>query len=272
MLDFMADVLLQRSLHQLVRDIRARQPLYLSGTYADGTRFRLHIIDDDPVQARWRTCLLVVAADGVHVYPKTRQMEIHHHFSADALRWFGRPKKYEPGSNLMWLYFEIDEQWRWLQLNLQRGTMQRFVRAMKQIATEAQITAYRRRRPYIHFGPTEACRATQDLQGAWTLGVQPVTLHLGPSALIILQDGHVQRVLALEQVQNIEVMRRMDDPTGDGVVRFKFTSSDTAETLAFALPEYVQFGADLGEAAKRTLEDPPVFYGKKKGKPKDRED
>ena len=39
---------------------------------------------------------------------------------------------------------------------------------------------------------------------------------------------------------------------------------EKAQEAPAALPDYIPFGAALAETAKRSLEDPPIFYGKKK--------
>ncbi|MBZ0302972.1 MAG: hypothetical protein K8J31_24715, partial [Anaerolineae bacterium] len=143
-------------------------------------------------------------------------------------------------------------------------TMQSFVRAIKQIAMPEQVKAYRRHRPYVHYGPAPALPVEQDLYGAWTASADPLTLYLTPCALVMLAGEQVRRVVPLEQVQDLEVMRRIDDPESGGVVRFRWLQDPEAETFAYTLPDYVPFGAALAEAAKRSLEDPPLFYGKKK--------
>ena len=269
MINWILNALPSSEFRALYEDLRLRESLFCSGAdYGGDILYWLYGVGESESEPlRWQRCLVLVDAEGVRLYPKTREMAVHFQVRPDDLRWFGRPEKYIVGVNEIWLHIEMDSRWYVLQLRMWQDQMQALVRALKQIATEAQVKAYRRRRPYIHFGPVEAHVATQDLHGAWTLAAQPVMLYLGPSALVSLQAGQVQRVMALEQVQAIEVMRRLDDPTG-GVVRFRSTS----ETLAYALIDYIQFGADLAEAAKRTLEDPPVFYSKKKGDDVDWED
>jgi hypothetical protein len=263
MIDWLADVVLRRSQRQRYDEIRARAPLYEGGfRYGDDVRYRLWLINGDMHDLRWRKCLLSVEYDGLHVYPLTREMRLYDHFAQSSLRWFGRPQKYTSGNNDIWLHFERHNQWWLLQIRVSRAAMQRLVRALKAIATPGQVTAYRRRRPYIHHGPVMAQAATQDLHGAWTLQPGTQSLYLLPMALVLLDGPAVQRVLPLEHLQQVEVMRRLDDPLADGIVRFQNLSPP--ETLAFALPDYTAFGAALGEAAKRTLEQPPVFYGKKK--------
>jgi hypothetical protein len=85
-----------------------------------------------------------------------------------------------------------------------------------------------------------------------------------PAALVIFDAaGLVERALPLEQIQGIEAMRRLDAPELGGVVRFRVTASPP-QSLAFAVMDYGPLGAALAEAAKRSLEEPPVFYGKKK--------
>lgn len=266
MLTWVSDLFTTRAFADKFKELDEQEPLFCSGHgFGESIRFRLSTVGAEGGKSSlWLRCLVMVDADGLRLYRNTHAMAVHFHIHPADLRWFGRPEKYVEGFNIIWIHVEMDNRWYVLELRMWRHNMQALVRALKQIATEEQITAYRRRRPYIHFGPAKAHIATQDLHGAWTLAAQPITLHLGPSALVILQGGHVQRVLMLEQMQNIEVMRRLDDAAG-GVVRFRFTDSSATETLAFSLTDYIQFGAELGEAAKRTLEDPPVFYSKKKG-------
>ncbi len=83
-----------------------------------------------------------------------------------------------------------------------------------------------------------------------------------PAALVALDGARVLEVMPLEHVQRIEVMHRADAPHLPGVVRFRYGERVTAYTL----PDHVAFGLALTEAAKRSLEDPPQFYGKKSGK------
>jgi len=262
--DWLADTLLRRSLKLRYADIRRREPLCCLGAdYYLNTKFRLHVIGQADATARWQRCLCTVENDGLHVYPRARKWDIHVAFEREALRWFGRPKKYDPGTNEIWLHFEREGQWQSLMLRTGRHPMAQLVRAIKQIATPEQIQAYRRRRPYIHYGPTPAQSAEQDLHGAWTLDPRTLTLYLTPSTLVELEGARVRRTLALETIQQIEVMARLDAPGANGVVRFQIVGADAATTAAYALPDHVAFGAALSEAAKRTLEDIPIFYGKK---------
>jgi hypothetical protein len=265
MLDWLADTLLGRSLHLRYAEIQARQPLYCLGSpHFNDTGYSLGVIGAADRTVRWQGCLVSVEADGLHVYPRTRKMDLHVHFRRDSLRWFGRPEKYQPGRNTIWLHFESGGLWHLLRLRAQRHPMQQFVRALKQIATPEQVKAYRRRRPYVHYGPAPAQTATQDIHGAWSVAAPPLALYLTPCALVELEGDQVRRALPLEQVQQIEVMRRADDPAAGGVVRFRFMHSAEPENIAYTLPDYIPFGAALAEAAKRSLEDPPLFYGKKK--------
>jgi hypothetical protein len=137
--------------------------------------------------------------------------------------------------------------------------MQNLVRALKFHSGEALIRAYRRRRPYVHHGPLSASPAHQDIYGAWTLD-PAVTLYLTPACLVILERDRVLRTVALENVQRIEALRRLDAPGEDGIVRFQVA----AEPMAFALRNYEVFAENLGSAARRTLEDPIVQKRKRK--------
>ncbi len=77
-----------------------------------------------------------------------------------------------------------------------------------------------------------------------------------------MQGAAVQRTIALDTVQSISAIRRLDQPQAAGLVRFEVGD----EALAFALDAYETFAAALADAAKRTLED-PVQWQRKKKKP-----
>lgn len=267
MLDFLADAVFKRSQRQRAREIRARDPLYATAAYPHVT-YRLHTVAlDARFDRRWRGCLLSVEADGLHLYPQTRKMDIHVHYPADALRWFGRPQKYQPDYNEIWLHFATGGgQWQRLEIRAWKYEMQRLVRALKQIAAPPLVTAYRRQRPYVHYGPCAAQPAEQDLYGAWTLQ-PPLTLYLTPIALAEMDGAQVRRVIPLERVQAVEVMPRLDGPAG--VVRFNVVDGEAVEMHAYVLLDYPAFGMALVEAAKRSLEEPPVFYCKKKDEDED---
>jgi hypothetical protein len=261
MLNWLADTFLERSLRLRYREIAQRAPLYcLGGPYPLSARYRLQQIGVTRPAARWQSCLCSVEQDGFHLYPRTRKWDQHVHFAAASLRWFGRPHKYQPGNNDIWLHFEHNQGWHVLMLQTNRHAMQQFVRAVKQIATGEHITAYRRQRPHVHLGPLAAQHASEDLYGVWTVVPQLLSLYLMPSALVELQETQVQRILPLETIQNIEVMRRLDVPDAHGVVRFKHMQG---EQIAYTSAAHVEFAEALIAAARRSLKNPPTFYGKK---------
>ncbi len=127
-----------------------------------------------------RSCVAAIHADRLVFYPLDA-LEQPQVFPLERLRWFGRPKKYHYGKNDMWLHFEMAGGWQVICLQLYRTTMQALVRALKEVAPPELVTAYRRRRPYVHFGPADAQPAQQDILGAWTLGA-PLSLYLMPLA------------------------------------------------------------------------------------------
>jgi len=207
----------------------------------------------------WQSCIVTVTPKDIVLYDRTALLEERLRVAAESLRWFGRPKKYSSGDNDIWLHVEKDGEWTLLKLRLPHSSMQDFVRAIKAITPPELVTAYRRRRPYIHAGPEKAQPATQDIHGAWMLD-EPVELYLMPRFLVILRAGKVLRKLALEGVQEIGALRRLDAPGSQGLVRFRVEE----ETFAFALPHHETFAGLLAEAAKRTLEAP--LERKQKGK------
>ncbi len=250
----------------LVADIRKSQsPIQVF--YAVG-RFEMTQLNGG--QSSWKYFIVVVKPGGVTVYPRKTKADPFT-FTPNQIRWFGRPQKYSPGRNDLWLHLEIGESWHLLKFRLYQGLMQDLVRGLKAVASDDLITAYRRRRPYIHVGPLDGQPATQDIHGAWTLG-EPVTLYLTPRFLILLRATSVLRKIPLESVQEIGAFRRLDEQQANGLVRFRAEE----ETFTFALVKYDEFAVSLADAAKRTLEAPIMQKQKKKAddydEPEDFED
>lgn len=205
--------------------------------------------------------VIALSQTRIALYPLNAGLPPRVEFAPADLRWFGRPKKYSPNTNEIWLHVEHAGGWLRLALRFPRTQMESLVRTLKAIATPEQVTAYRRRRPYIHAGPLPASPAAQDMLGAWVLGA-PRALYLMPSHLVVLDGAAVQCAIPLEQVQKIAAVRRLDQSGTAGLVRFEAGN----ETLAFALDGYDTFAATLAEAARRTLED-PIQWQRKKKKP-----
>jgi hypothetical protein len=227
--------------------------------YADG--FRTEQINGR--RTRWQPFIIAVTPSQVAIYdgvPGT--LEPCFALTPDQLRWFGRPQKYHAGRNDIWLHVEIERQWIVVKLRMVRYAMQDVVRALKVVATPEQVIAYRRRRPYIHYGPVTAQPADQDMLGAWVLH-DPVSLYLTPSHLVVLEDTTVRRAIPLETIQAVSAVRRADQRRAAGLVRFQADG----QPLAFALQPYEAFAQALGEAARRTLEDPVEWLARKKKKP-----
>jgi hypothetical protein len=211
--------------------------------------YQIKSIDQPPM--KWQSAIIAVTATHIILYNRDWKVEERLRLSLDDLRWFGRPEKYSNGNNEIWLHFEGIDNWSILKFKLSREYMQDFVRALKAVVPPELVTAYRRRRPYIHISAQAVQPAVQDIHGAWTLN-QPVDLYLMPRFLIILRDGKVLRKLALESVQQISALHRLDQPSAQGLVRFRAEE----ETFAFAHPQHEHFAKLLAEAAKRTLETP----------------
>ncbi|MEZ4668658.1 MAG: hypothetical protein R3E39_12165 [Anaerolineae bacterium] len=193
------------------------------------------------------------------IYPLNGSLDPLFTLSLDHLRWFGRPVKYHDGMNDIWLHVETEQGWLLLKLIMHRYVMQDFVRTIKPLTTPELVTAYRRRRPYVHAGPLPAQPASQDIHGAWTLG-EAVTLYLMPRHLIIMDGSRVMRKLELEDIQDIKALRRLDAPQADGLLRFRAEEAD----FAFAIKEHEAFAKSLAEAARSTLE--ASLEQKRKGK------
>ncbi|MCB9453131.1 MAG: hypothetical protein H6672_16990 [Anaerolineaceae bacterium] len=204
-----------------------------------------------PPAQRRRQAVLEVTTRTVAVHWRSLEMNEAITFLPDDLRWFGRPHKYTSGDNEIWLHFEHGETWWLLKIRLGREAMRLFVRALKAASSPELVTAYRRRRPYVHLGPLVALPATQDLQGAWHLE-DAVALYLMPRYLVIMRGMKVARVIALEAMSEIGALRRLDAPGADGLVRFRAEQ----EPFAFALKRYEPFADSLAQSARLTLEDP----------------
>jgi hypothetical protein len=212
--------------------------------------------------------MLAVAPDGIRLYPSVRDMEKCILLPSECLRWFGRPVKYhDEGRNELWLHLEQDGEWKLVKLKLWRHPMQSLIRALKTIVPLELVTAYRRRRPYIHQGPVIAHPAEQDIYGAWSLD-QPVSLYVMPLCVVILRGTQVLRLLPLERIWQIAALRRLDEPEADGLVSLNFEG----EKLAYAVKDYEQVAAAISEASKRSLEAPLMQKQKKKDEYDDEEE
>ena len=236
-----------RPLHPLFTDtacrVRVRQPLERQG--------------------RWRRAYLFVSSKRVVAYARRGDDTPLFDCAPHEIEGFWRPVKYEPGQNVIELHAQIDAAWVILEAQLWRSSMMGLVRALKALVSEDVIRAYRQRRPYIYREPAAARVATQDIHGAWELG-EPFMLYLMPSALVFLgQQGRVERVIALRDVQNIVTVRRLDTDGDEGLLRFDLLS--TQDTLALALDDYGGWAEAVAGAARRTLEEPIT----RKGKPDD---
>jgi hypothetical protein len=228
---------------------------------------RFEVIRLNGRRSSWKYFIVTVKPGTIEILPRKQRAPEPFTFTPDQIRWFGRPQKYSPGRNDLWLHLENGDGWQLVKFRLYEGLMRDLVRGLKMVVSEDLVTAYRRRRPYIHEGPAQAQPATQDIHGAWTLD-EPVTLYLMPRFLVILQATMVLRKIPLEAVQQIGAFRRLDEPQANGLVRFRAEE----ETLAFALEKHDLFAASLAEAAKRTLEEPIMQKQKKKDDDYDEED
>jgi preprotein translocase subunit Sec61beta len=252
-----------RAARQLIDQLETSEhPLF--GVYADGKKFDITQINGGRTP---RLLYVVVVKPGqIGFYTIPRDPKRDFTLTPDELRWFGRPEKYHPGANEIWLHVERDGGWLVVKARLSQYKMRGLVRAMKEIMPPDLITAYRRQRPYIHYGPVRAQSAAQDMLGAWTLG-DPVSLYLMPRFLVKLVGPTVCSLIPLETVQQVSAIQRLDQPGAAGLIRFVVSE----EIHAYALDQHESFAAALAEAAKRTLED-PVLWQRKKKKPDEFDD
>ena len=146
-----------------------RQPLYCVASSA--TWFQVETVSGS--RSPRRPFVVEVCEDCLTLYPLDREAAPEVVVRPENLRWFGRPRKYHPGTNEIWLDVEIDGEWRLIKVRLTETHMRGLVRALKEIASEEQISAYRRRRLGDHFDPSRTPR--RDMLGAWTLS-EPLAL------------------------------------------------------------------------------------------------
>jgi hypothetical protein len=218
------------------------------------------------LETRWRYAVVALTSDGLVIHPRQRVMDDAIRLPYASLRWFGRPVKYHDGRNEIWLHYQHaqDERWQVVKLRLNRYAMADLVRTLKQFAAPELVTAYRRHRPYVHYGPVRVHPAEEDIYGAWTLG-EPISLYVMPRFIVLLDGERVVRLLPLEQTRKVAAARRIDQPNADGLVTFEAIE----DTFAFANKDYQALAQAIAEAARLSLEAPLVQ--KQKGK-KDDED
>lgn len=251
--------------------------MYVQRQFSAAQAFRNQLLVDNPLyvtsgfDCRWsittlngsahrrRRAMLVVAGDGIRLYANRHDASGVITIRADNIRWFGRPVKYHDGRNKLWLHVESGGEWQLVRLSLWRGAMADIVRALKLIVAPELVTAYRRHRPYIHFGPVKAQPAEQDIHGAWSLE-EPIWLYIMPLYVVLLRQDRVLRLLPLERISQIAALRRLDEPEADGLVSLTIEG----ERLAFAVKDYEQAATAISEAAKRSLEQPLARKQKKK--------
>lgn len=252
----------QRQFAIAQRVLRRLRAAYPQGLHQYSYGQTCEVVTINGRQTHSRAYVVSVTEDGLTLFPvSARGEEPPIRITPDQIRWFGRPRKYTYGSNALWLHVEQEGQWRLVRLRLDRTAMQTLIRTLKPVVSSDPelVTYYRRRRPYVHYGPVKAHPATQDIYGAWQLA-DAVTLYLTPRYLVVLDGAKVQRVLPLHRLQNVAAVQRIDRPGAEGLVRF----AHGEEVLAFALSKHGDFAEALAEAAKRTLEDPVVWQRKKK--------
>lgn len=231
-----------------LKEVEGREQALLTLNTLD-MRYQVDTLNKE--MGRRENCVLIVSPRDVILFQRRETLPEVARFSHTQVRWFGRPQKYSPGRNEIWLHLESESAWKLLKIWLGQDSMRALVRTLKQVAAPELVTAYRRQRPYIHSGPHKVKPATQDIHGAWTLG-DAFDLYLMPRFLVILEGSTVLRKIPLEAVQQIGALRRIDQPKADGLVRFRAEE----EPFAFSLLAYEAFAAALAEAAKRTLEMP----------------
>jgi hypothetical protein len=245
--------------HKVYQQLQVGDPLFSARGHAARCQ-SMGIAGDETNRTKWRSSVFALTAEQIIYYPVALQMDTSYTFPTEGLRWFGRPVKYHSGDNEIWLHFEADGHWHLLKMTLSRYHMADLVRALKTVAAPELVKAYRRRRPYVHYGPVTTQPATQDIYGAWML-IAPVQVYVTPLDVMVFQkDGKVIRRLPLTKIQQVAALRRIDQPDADGLARFEIKG----ETLAFSTEQYEALAEAIAQAAKRSLEEPIMRKQKKK--------
>ena len=246
--------------NRLIESLKQYNPLYLTDSW-EKTYYRVEFIGGNEQQ--WQRAILLVTHKRIALYPfnpnDEEKVKALYTIQPHEIRGFWRPIKYMAGENTIWIHAEIGTGWQILKLRLYQYDMQKLVRALKEISTSEQVTAYRRRRPYIHEGLVTAFPAHQTITGAWELS-SPVQLYLMPLFLVILCNNHVQEKINLSNIQDIGALKRMEGGTPEGLIRF-FVDN---ELRAFAIDDYEHWAELLATASKRTLEEPVIRKRKSK--------
>lgn len=247
-----------RRVLNLILELIKHDPLYLSNRWTV-IKYQWVAAGEG---AKWQRCILLLTHKRIAIYPyppPPENIEPLVTIQPHEIMGFWRPIKYHAGTNELWIHAQIGLTWSIVKLQLYYNDMQSLIRAMKEISTEEQTKAYRRRRPYIHREPTLAFPAKQSLTGEWEIG-KSLRLYLMPLYLLIFAGDEVQHRIDLAEIQAIAALKRMEGGHPAGLIRFHYADED----LAFALDDYEAWASDLAEAAKRTLEEPVMRKRKSK--------
>ncbi len=240
----------QSTIRTMTKLLEESEPDAILCMQAWGGKYRLEHLNGH--QSGWQPMIILVLPTEIRFYPFQRQMDVYDRIPAESVRWFGRPKKYNRyNMNEMWIHYERPDGWHVARIRLYYELMLDFVRALKQILSLDLVTAYRRHRPYIFYGPSEIFPATQDLYGTWELA-DPMDILLTPMQLVFLRGQQVIKQILLRDIQQIKALHRVDNYDPRGLIRFQVGE----ESTVFAIRQFEEFADLLATAAKRTLEEP----------------
>ncbi|HEX2908601.1 MAG TPA: hypothetical protein VHO69_17145 [Phototrophicaceae bacterium] len=208
----------------------------------------------EPQWPNWKKGVLLVTPTRFVLYPTTFDHEIFS-FAYDQLRWIGLAHKEHTRFYEDQVWFHVEKAGHWSVLktsSLGNENLLKLRKLLNSMGIAERVGLHRRRgRRDLHYGPVRVVPATQDIHGAWTLA-EPVSLFLiRPRFLLILDGQRVLRELALEQIQQVAAVRRLDAPKADGLVSFRAEE----ERFNFALKDYEAFAQILAEAVHSRLEE-----------------
>lgn len=177
-----------------------------------------------------------------------------HYVAFEDIQWVSPATVADTGQASITLDLEIAHYWRLLTLQMPEADMNRLAALLRRTLSPANYPL--NGRPGAHFGPVVARVAGQTLQGEITLGAD-VMLYVMPRLLLVLRGDLVQAKLDLSSIRRILAVERQHGPLDnllksapDGMIRLH----SMTETVAFALPDYIELAEELAYATGCSIE------------------
>lgn len=177
-----------------------------------------------------------------------------HYIAFEDIQWVSPATVTDNGQASITLDVEVDHHWRLLTLQMPEADMNRLAALLRRTLSPTHYAL--NGQPGAHFGPIAARVAGQTLQGEITLGAD-VMLYVMPRLLLVLRGDLVQAKLDLSSIRRILAVERNPGPLDnllksvpDGMIRLY----SMTETVAFALPAYLELAEEIGYATGCSVE------------------